>query len=76
MFMWHPLILITPVLAALVSAAAVQPRGTVGSDKIVGFPETVPAGTAGSVYKAYQPLLFIVNGCVPFPAVDSAGNTK
>lgn len=41
----------------------------------MGFAEAVPSGTVGAVYEAYQPFLKVVNGCVPFPAVDSAGNT-
>lgn len=51
-------------------------RGTIGSDDIVGFEQTVPSGTTGEVYLAYQPDLYVVNGCVPFPAVDADGNTK
>ena len=42
----------------------------------VGFAETVPDGTTGDAYLAYQPYLYVVNGCVPFPGVDAAGNTK
>jgi Necrosis inducing protein (NPP1) len=51
-------------------------RGTIASDEIVGFPETVPSGETGVVYEAYQPYLYVVNGCVPFPAVDAEGDTK
>jgi hypothetical protein len=73
------------VLAGLLATVAVnatpfpltlQSRGTIGSDDIVGFPQTVPSGTVGNVYLAYQPYLYVVNGCVPFPAVDAAGDTK
>jgi len=53
-----------------------QSRGTVGSDDIVGFDQTVPSGTTGTVYLAYKPYLKVVNGCVPFPAVDAAGDTN
>lgn len=52
-----------------------EKRAVIDHDAVVGFPQTVPSGTLGSVYLAYQPLLKVVNGCVPFPAVDSAGNT-
>lgn len=69
-------ILVLVGLAASVNAAALFPRGTIASDQIVGFPETVPSGTTGAVYKAYQPLLHVANGCVPFPGVDAAGDTK
>lgn len=53
-----------------------QSRGTIASDEIVGFAQTVPSGTVGNVYLAYKPYLYVVNGCVPFPAVDAAGDTK
>jgi len=59
-----------------VESIALSRRGTVGSDDIVGFEQTVPSGTTGEVYLAYQPHLKVVNGCVPFPAVDADGNTK
>ena len=62
--------------AIVVSATPFQRRGTIASDEIVGFAETVPSGTVGTVYEAYQPYLYVVNGCVPFPAVDAAGDTK
>lgn len=58
-----------------VSAAPLQPRAVIGHDAVVGFPETVPSGTIGNLYLKYKPYLKVVNGCVPFPAVDSAGNT-
>jgi len=59
-----------------VNASPIERRGTIASDEIVGFPETVPSGTVGAVYEAYQPYLYVVNGCVPFPAVDAAGDTN
>ena len=55
---------------------SLQSRGTIASDEIVGFAQTVPSGTVGDVYLAYKPYLYVVNGCVPFPAVDAEGNTK
>jgi hypothetical protein len=55
---------------------AVLPRASIDSDAVVGFAQTVPSGTTGEVYLAYQPYLKVVNGCVPFPAVDAEGNTK
>lgn len=67
-------------LLATVSVRAtpftLQSRGTIASDEIVGFPQTVPSGTVGDVYLAYAPYLKVVNGCVPFPAVDAEGDTK
>ncbi|KAJ7161097.1 necrosis and ethylene-inducing protein 2 precursor [Mycena filopes] len=61
---------------ALVGAIPLQKRASIPSDAVVGFPQTVPSGTVGSVYLAYKPHLFVVNGCVPFPAVDAEGNTN
>lgn len=58
------------------AALAFTRRGTIASDEIVGFDQTVPSGTTGDVYLAYQPYLKVVNGCVPFPAVDAEGDTK
>ncbi|KAG9234897.1 putative NPP1 domain protein [Amylocarpus encephaloides] len=61
--------------SAAVDASPIEKRAVIGHDAVVGFPETVPSGTVGAVYKAYQPFLKVVNGCVPFPAVDASGNT-
>ncbi|KAL3417719.1 hypothetical protein PVAG01_10729 [Phlyctema vagabunda] len=61
---------------AVVQASPVERRAAIDSDKVVGFPETVPSGTVGAVYEAYQPYLYVVNGCVPFPGVDASGNTN
>lgn len=81
----HPKIMISQVFLGLLSIADLSTafpwgklfrRGTIGSDEIVGFEQTVPSGTTGEVYLAYQPDLYVVNGCVPFPAVDENGNTK
>ncbi|POS70232.1 hypothetical protein DHEL01_v211375 [Diaporthe helianthi] len=65
-------------VAAAVNASPVEleRRASIASDKVVAFPETVPSGTTGSVYLAYKPFLKVTNGCVPFPAVDAAGNTN
>lgn len=62
--------------AALATATPLSHRAVIGHDKVVGFPQTVPSGTTGDVYLAYQPDLYVVNGCVPFPAVDAAGDTR
>ncbi|KAF5855790.1 hypothetical protein ETB97_008432 [Aspergillus alliaceus] len=69
------LLLLTTVLSQLVQGHLIR-REPIDHDKVVGFPETVPPGATGDVYKAYQPLLKVVNGCVPFPAVDAQGNTN
>jgi len=62
--------------AIKVSGKPLQLRGTVSNDEIIGLAQAVPSGTEGSVYLAYQPYLNVINGCVPFPAVDINGNTK
>lgn len=64
------------VLPASATARGLTRRGTVASDEIVGLPQTVPSGATGDLYLAYQPDLYVVNGCVPFPGVDADGNTK
>lgn len=69
----------TALLAASSAHAApfqLQSRGAISSAVIVGFAQTVPGGTVGNTYLAYKPHLKVVNGCVPFPAVDAAGNIK
>lgn len=57
------------------SPAAIQARSVIGHDDVVGFAETVPSTTEGSLMLTYKPLLKVFNGCVPFPAVDASGNT-
>lgn len=64
------------VLPVSATPHALSRRGTVDSDKLVGLPQTLPSGATGDLYLAYQPHLKVVNGCVPFPAVDADGNTK
>lgn len=72
---------------ALPSTPTLQQRGTetsprlaarsvIAHDAVVGFAETVPDDMLGVAYEAYQPFLKVVNGCVPFPAVDAEGNTR
>lgn len=79
-------ILSTLVKLSLMAAAAVnalpagiplEKRTTVlAYDDIVGFAASVPDDTEGDLYTAYQPYLYVVNGCVPFPVVDSAGDVR
>lgn len=57
-------------------SAPVAKRSDIASDVIVGFPTTVPSGTEGTLMEKYWPYLYVVDGCVPFPAVDKNGNTK
>jgi hypothetical protein len=50
-------------------------RAVINHDAVVGFPQTVPSGLAGQLYLKYKPYLEVYNGCVPFPAVNAAGDT-
>ncbi|KAJ4319217.1 hypothetical protein N0V94_004006 [Neodidymelliopsis sp. IMI 364377] len=63
--------------ATCVSAlpTGLEKRAVIAHDAVVGFSQTVPSGIAGTLYLKYKPYLKVFNGCVPFPAVDSAGNT-
>jgi hypothetical protein len=63
--------------ATCVSAlpTGLEKRAVIAHDAVVGFPQTVPSGIAGTLYLKYKPYLKVFNGCVSFPAVDSAGNT-
>jgi hypothetical protein len=56
---------------------SLQKRGALPADQIKGLPETVPTNSSmGSLYLKHKPYLKIVNGCVPYSAVDAQGNTK
>jgi hypothetical protein len=67
---------LTLALYSIVSLAApLERRAVINHDAVVGFPETVPSGTLGSLYLKYKPFLKVESGCVPFPAVDASGNT-
>lgn len=75
------MVLVTRLLSGLVvctsavSGSPLERRNVINHDAVVGFAETVPSGTAGSLYLKYKPFLKVFNGCVPFPAVDANGNT-
>ena len=71
------LVLGLSVAATYVSATPLDlsRRAVISHDAVVGFPETVPSGIAGTLYLKYKPWLKVFNGCVPFPAVNAAGDT-
>jgi hypothetical protein len=50
-------------------------RAVIAHNAVVGFPQTVPSGLNGELYLKYKPYLEVSNGCVPFPAVNAAGDT-
>ncbi|KAK7536948.1 necrosis inducing protein [Phyllosticta citribraziliensis] len=64
------------VAASAVAGAPLERRAEIAHDAVVGFSQTVPDTTVGQLYLKYKPLLKVVNGCVPFPAVDADGNTS
>ncbi|KUI55454.1 hypothetical protein VP1G_02838 [Cytospora mali] len=74
------------VLALVVSAALAAPsrthsslnakRSDIPSDDVVGFDTTVADDTEGDLMLKWQPYLYVVDGCVPFPAVDAEGDTS
>lgn len=51
-------------------------RAVINHDTVVGFPQTVPSGIVGTLMLKYKPYLEVYNGCVPFPAVNAAGDTR
>ncbi|KAJ8063682.1 hypothetical protein OCU04_007547 [Sclerotinia nivalis] len=67
--------LLATTAIAIPTPSELESRAVISADAVVGFPETVPSGTVGTLYEAYKPYLYVVNGCVPFPAVDAQGNT-
>ncbi|KAI1874099.1 uncharacterized protein JN550_002678 [Neoarthrinium moseri] len=62
--------------AALAKPGRVRPRGDINHDAVVGFDETVPGTVIGDLMLKYKPYLYVVDGCVPFPAVDTDGDTS
>ncbi|KAL5450834.1 hypothetical protein PMIN06_005659 [Paraphaeosphaeria minitans] len=70
----------TLILGLLAASTAALPtdlsrRAVIAHDAVVGFAQAVPGGTTGALILKYKPWLKVLNGCVPFPAVDAAGNT-
>ncbi|ASS60209.1 MULTISPECIES: NPP1 family protein [Rhizobium] len=63
------------LLTALISLCALsgptRAADVIDHDKVQGFPDS----TSGFL-KTFQPYLKVYNGCVPFPAVDAAGNVS
>lgn len=57
-------------------SAAIEKRSDIDSDAVVGFDTTVPATTEGTLMEKWWPYLKVVDGCVPFPAVDAQGDTR
>lgn len=47
------------VTAVLATPSRLSKRGDIDSDKVVGFPETVPSGIEGALMLQYQPFLYV-----------------
>ena len=58
------------------STATLQPRDEIPHDSVEPIPQAIRFGPARKLIKQYQPFLKVVDGCVPFPAVDVDGNTR
>lgn len=67
--------LLASTAAVIAAPTSIEKRAVINHDAVVGFPQTVPSGLTGQLYLKYKPYLKVDNGCVPFPAVDSSGNT-
>lgn len=63
--------------ATIVNAAPrwISPRAVINHNAVVGFPQAVPSGIEGALMLKHKPFLEVYNGCVPFPAVNAAGDT-
>lgn len=58
------------IASASVNATPLERRAVIAHDAVVGFSQS-----ASALALKFKPWLRVVNGCVPFPAVDAAGNT-
>ncbi|KAM0323019.1 hypothetical protein ACHAQA_009118 [Verticillium albo-atrum] len=61
--------------SSTLAAPLLEARAVIAHDAVVGFSQTVPSGVAGQLYLKHKPYLKVFNGCVPFPAVNAAGDT-
>ncbi|RMZ78198.1 hypothetical protein DV738_g4043, partial [Chaetothyriales sp. CBS 135597] len=64
--------LAAPASSSRTLSGPLAKRSDIAHDDVVGFSTTVPSGTEGTLMLQYQPRLYVVNGCVPFPAVDAS----
>jgi hypothetical protein len=79
--MWANLRNLPIQLLAAATVASAWPlnlfgRAVISYDQVVGFPQTVPSDLTGALYLKYKPYLEVYNGCVPFPSVNAAGDTR
>lgn len=71
-----PVRLLAVATCVLAAPTSLINRAVISHDAVVGYPQTVPSGIAGTLYLKYKPWLQVYNGCVPFPAVNAAGDTR
>jgi hypothetical protein len=71
-----PVQLLAAASIVLASPVSLGSRAVIPHTSVVGFPQTVPSGVEGTLMLKYKPFLNIFNGCVPFPAVNAAGDTR
>lgn len=69
----HQRLLIAALMFAFACGLSMAARAAhvIDHDKVQGFPDS----TSGFL-KTFQPYLQVHDGCVPFPAVDAAGNVS
>ncbi|MCF9045828.1 NPP1 family protein [Acinetobacter nectaris] len=58
-------------LLLLGSISSFATANVIPHDQVIGFPDKIQG-----YYKTFQPQLKVFDGCVPFPAVDAAGNVS
>ncbi|XEC95934.1 NPP1 family protein [Paenibacillus tarimensis] len=68
-------VLLVSFFASVVFLTTIH-AAVIGHDKVIGFEEVPPASVTEIAAKHFQPYLKVINGCVPFPAVDAQGNTN
>lgn len=73
-FMFSIIFFIVIMFSAAVPSAV--HAAEIDHDKVVGFREVNPTTVTQKAAKKFQPYLKVWHGCVPFPAVDAAGNTS
>lgn len=58
-------------ILALIAVSVAADAAVIPHDQVIGFPDGAPG-----YMKTFQPYLAVVSGCVPFAAVDAAGNVN
>lgn len=71
-----PVQLLAAASVVLSSPISLDSRASIAHDAVVGFAEAVPSGVVGELMLKYKPYLKVINGCVPFPAVNAAGDVR